>query len=158
MNVLLIGDQFTGKTSFVNRLIDNSFFESYITTIGKELHHYNYNGQKIFIHDCGGGDRYYSMIELYFKTADGFIIFYNDEHKNIEKWTGMVPETTPFILVKNGGKMDDIQDVHIDTKLNKNIQKPIDLILKKIPKKTIEEQTLINLVFEYIMSFFPIFN
>ena len=158
MNILIIGDQGTGKSAFIERLIYNSFSESYVTTIGKELHHYNYNDQKIFLHDCGGSDRYYSMIELYFNIADGFLVFYTDTDNNIEKWKGMVPESTPYILVKNGDSNDKISDIHIDCKLNKNIHKVIELIVKKVPKKIIEEQTLMNLVFEYLMSFFPIFN
>ena len=158
MNILLIGDSMTGKSSFINRLINNKFSESYIATIGKDLHHYYFKEQKIFLHDCSGFDRYYNMIQLYIEIADAAIIFYNDKHSNIEKWTGMLPETTPYIIVKNGGGKDSINDVQIDCKMNKNIQKPIELIMKKVPKKNIEEQTIMKLVIDYIMSFFPIFN
>lgn len=158
MNIILIGDSITGKTSFLHRLIDNTFYESYLSTIGKDLHIYTHKNQKLFLHDCSGMDRYYSIIQIYFKVADGALIFYNDKNTNIDKWKGLLPESTPFVIVKNGGKKDKIQDIHIDCKLNINIEKPIELIVNKIPKKNLEQKTLINLMYEYIMSFFPIFN
>ncbi len=37
MNILVVGDQLTGKTSYVERLVYNRFSESYITTMGKDL-------------------------------------------------------------------------------------------------------------------------
>jgi GTPase SAR1 family protein len=158
MNIILIGDSITGKTSFIHRLIDNTFHESYLSTIGKDLHIYEHKNQKLFLHDCSGMDRYYSMIQLYFKIADGALIFYNDKNTNIDKWKGLLPDSTPFLLVKNGGEKDKIQDIHIDCELDINIEKVIELIVSKIPKKTMEQKTLMNLVYEYIMSFFPIFN
>lgn len=153
MNILLIGDSHTGKSAFINRLLHDRYTESYITTIGKDLYHHCYQGKKIFLHDCGGGDRYYHMIELYFNIGDGFMIFYTDKSKNIEKWTGMVPKGKPFILVKNGGTKDKLCDIHIDCKKNKNISSPLSLICKKIPEKKIQEESFIYSIFEYFLSF-----
>ena len=154
MNILIVGDQLTGKTSFVERLIYNKFSESYITTLGKELHTYMYNDQKIYIHDCSGTERFYNMISMYFNSSDGIIIFINDKTE-MNKWLGLIPKNIPYVVVANRQVAIDVKNViYIDTKNNTNVHKPLDVLIKKIPPKQIEEPPWsIYYIIDYILNF-----
>lgn len=154
MNILIVGDQLTGKTSYVERLVYNRFSESYITTMGKDLYTYMHNDQKIFIHDCSGTERYYKMISMYFNSSDGIIIFINDKTE-IKKWLGLIPEKTPYVVVANRQPaIDEKNVIYIDTKNNTNVHKPLDVLVKKIPPKIIEEtQWSLSYFIDYILNF-----
>lgn len=157
MNIVIIGDCRVGKTSFVNRLVYGRFTDSYSTTIGKDLHYYDHNDQKLILHDCSGLDRYYSLIKIYFDSAHAFIIIYNDSTKQkIDKWLGLIPKDSIYVLVKNGGEKDDTCDILIDCKKNINIQEPILSLEPRIPKNEEEQYTFYSLIIDYLLSFLKI--
>lgn len=101
--VVLLGDTSVGKTSLLNRIINDSFEDSVATTVGAS---YSYrsvevNGIEIKfqIWDTAGQERYRCLSPIYCRDAQlGFIVFSVNERKTfdvIDFWVNS--------LVENGG-------------------------------------------------------
>ena len=149
MNIVLLGDCQTGKTSFAQKLTENIFSESYVATIAKELFVHVYEGQVIYIHDCSGLERYQDLNQLYYEKASGFIILYTN--KNPQKWIDKIPRNKPFITVLNKCDIyNDNNDIKISCKKNINIHKPLEILYPLMDKP--EPSTWFAWI-EYILSF-----
>ena len=148
MNIVLIGDSQTGKTSFVTRLIENKFCESYITTIAKELNVYVYKEQVIYIHDCGGLPRHQSINEVYYEKASGFIVMYTDTYPT--HWINKIPDNIPYICVQNKTDIYEDGKIQINCKDNININKPIEILF---PRMKAPEPFTWYALLEYLLSF-----
>lgn len=96
--VCLLGDASVGKTSFVNRIINNNFIDKHNTTIGVEFaskyfktiindKEYNY---KWSIWDTAGQEAYYSLIKSYFRNGPVYILMFDKNDRssffNLKKW------------------------------------------------------------------------
>lgn len=148
MNIVLIGDQRTGKTSFVRRLIENQFTDSYIATIAKELNVYIYNEQVIYIHDCSGLERYNKLNELYYQKASGFILMYTDTYPTL--WINKIPKDIPYLCVQNKSDIYQGGKIQISCKDNINIRQPIELLFPQMKApKPFSWYTIV----EYLLSF-----
>jgi len=148
MNILLIGDCRTGKTSYTRRLTENEFCESYIATIAKELNVYVYKDQVIYIHDCSGLDRYEAINKMYYENASGFIIMYTDTYP--DSWIKKIPIDKPFICVQNKSDICHGGKIQINCKDGINITKPIEILFPKM--ETPEIFTWYSFI-EYLLSF-----
>ncbi|MBY9007387.1 MAG: GTP-binding protein [Candidatus Lokiarchaeota archaeon] len=131
--VVLLGDPAVGKTSLLNRYIDDKFPDEYLPTVGanflvtevdltsiidklekldNELKEKVKNkGLKIYFWDIGGQPDKLFANEYYFLDAVGAIVVFNlvDEEslKNLEFWISKLRELSgevPFIIV--GNKID----------------------------------------------------
>ena len=75
--ILLLGDFGVGKTSLIQRYIDNSFSDSYLTTIGvkisKKLLNFNEIECELLIWDVEGATANKQIPHTYFKGASGAI-------------------------------------------------------------------------------------
>ena len=158
-NILIIGDQRVGKSAFVQRLTTNSFTDSYICTVTKDLHMIEFRGMSIALHDHGGSERYQNLRQLHYKHADGALIFC-DETLNIDIWIERLKSENPeipIVIVMN--KVDNENeayskgaDIYISCKENRNLENVLPMIvgqLKKIETKASHLETL----FEYLPSY-----
>lgn len=92
--LLLIGDSGTGKSSILNRFVDNSFTETYISTIGVDfkIKTVEYNGKKIKLQiwDTAGQERFRTITSSYYRGAQGVVIVYDVTDKksfdNVKLW------------------------------------------------------------------------
>ena len=100
--VTVVGDAEVGKSSFVLRYADNTFTESYISTIGvdfkiKEIKFENYNC-KISIWDTAGQERFRTITNSYYRGANGIILIYDISKKNsfenVIGWMKSIEENT----------------------------------------------------------------
>ena len=148
MNIVLIGDCQTGKTSFIRRLLENEYCESYIATIAKELNVYIYKEQVIYIHDCSGLERYNDINELYYEKASGFIIMYTKKYPSY--WVNKIPKNIPYICVQNKSDTFKGGKIQISCKNNTNIKKPIEILF---PKMEAPEPFTWYSIWEYLLSF-----
>ena len=90
INIILLSKGFPGKTSILNRLIDDKFNEQSLGTIGIDYKSLRYECQtdlyKLKIYDTSGGERYRSILNSYFREFDIFIIVFDlSEENTIDK-------------------------------------------------------------------------
>ncbi len=163
-NIVLVGNSGSGKTSFVLRLTENTFTESFISTVGKDMTIVEYNNKRFILHDTAGQKRFAILCEAYYKYAHGAIVFYETcDTSNIHSWVETLQEEQkdiPIILV--GNKIDecpntytsDYPHVYISCKTGENVDKVLPLIepmlkeVKILPDETWTEllQRLTNCV------------
>lgn len=143
-HVLLVGDHMTGKTSYANRLVNNTYYTSYMSTIGKDLFTYKYNDSTFYLHDMAGLDRYKNITDPYYKIATGAIVFWSP---NVKHWLNKI-KGIPYVLVSNDV---DGEGMYISCKDNKNLMKPIEMLYPKM-KHVDEESYMLYDIFDYVWN------
>lgn len=106
-NIIIVGDSGVGKSSFLLRLKTNEFYESYMSTISKEMHKID----NYIIHDTSGNGRFEYLFENYYKHANGAIVFYSDNVDSVASWIDKLKKANselPIIIVAS--KRDIIKD------------------------------------------------
>ena len=158
---LVLGDQMIGKTSVLERYVNNTFKSNYLTTIGMDKRfkrlEINNTDVDVFITDTAGEERFRSLTKMFYKGADGiFVGFSLVEPKTLESidyWISQINENTskdyPISLVLFGNKCDDKD--HIQVK-----QEDIDAIKKKYDltyfETSAKENINIQNLFEYLIK------
>ena len=119
--LLLIGDSGVGKSCLLLRFADDTYTESYISTIGVDfkIRTINLDGKtiKLQIWDTAGQERFRTITRSYYRGAHGFFLFYNVQHrstfdyvtdvlKEVGEWG---PKMVPIILVGTGSDVS-LQD------------------------------------------------
>lgn len=92
--VLLIGDSGVGKSCLLLRFADDSYTESYISTIGVDfkIRNFTLEGKKIKLQmwDTAGQERFRTIISSYYRGAHGIIIVYDitdlESFNNVKIW------------------------------------------------------------------------
>jgi len=149
-HVIIVGNARVGKTSFIYRLTNKTFSESYCATIGKDMHVIN---PTLTLHDHSSMERYQDLCRLHYKTAHGAIVFFDSETVNsVNIWVGRIRRENkkiPIIKVLNKCDMDtvsDICDLRISCKENKGVTDVLPLLIPRmeIPIKTSPLQTLVE--------------
>jgi len=79
--ILMIGDSGVGKSSVLERFVDDTYNESFISTIGIDFRIRTiYQDDKIIklqIWDTAGQERYHSITSSYYRGAQGVILVYD---------------------------------------------------------------------------------
>ena len=124
-NFLILGDKMVGKTSILERYVNNTFNPNYITTIGmdkriKRLEVNNYD-ITIFITDTAGQERFRSLSKSFYKQADAILIGFSLTDKislnNINYWFEEINNNNKDSLVGLalfGNKCDDKINVEVN--------------------------------------------
>ena len=161
IKIIIIGDENTGKTSIINRYINNKFSDEQ-STIGivfksKKMKR---GGKNINIQfwDTSGQEKYRSLVKTHYKGAHGCILVYdltnNKSFEDIEWWMKEIDEnieeyTTKVII---GNKMDkdniqislndsnvlkrnDIKYFETSAKIGYGIEEVIEYIIEETEKK-----------------------
>ena len=92
--LLLIGEQAVGKSSLMNRYVDNVFEMNIMGTAGLDLKKkiVEIKGEKIkiFIFDTAGQERFRSIAKNQYKKADGIIVIYDvtdrKSFESVNRW------------------------------------------------------------------------
>lgn len=95
LDCLLLGNQGSGKTSFLKSLVGESI-NNLISTIGVDIKLFNYSFEgkehTFIIHDTAGQERFDSLIKNYYKNVDAFLLFFDVTNKEsfekVQKWIG----------------------------------------------------------------------
>lgn len=120
--VILLGDGGVGKTSMIERFINDSFNFNTPHTVGAEYYAKTINIQKekvlLNIWDTAGQERYRSIIPSYFKGAKGVVLVYDICSKNsfssLNYWINQVKqfaEDAAFMLIGNKADLEDTREV-----------------------------------------------
>jgi len=86
--VCLVGDSGTGKTTFIESLIKNFYYESKEKTIAIDLLTYMIDDIKFQVWDTSGNIMFIGIVRSYFKDASGILLFFSDKKSfyNIDYW------------------------------------------------------------------------
>ena len=133
LNCLLLGNQSTGKTSFLKSLVGESITNS-SPTIGIDISPFicSFKGEEFTfkIHDTAGQERFKCISKNYYRNADAFLIFFdvtNEESFNtVKDWiksivenNGKVNEQYELFLVAN--KIDETEMRKVGKKEGKEL-------------------------------------
>ena len=114
IKVIILGDSYVGKSSLINRLINNKFVEL-SNTLSIEYHTYviYINGYKIRmqIWDTAGQEKFNSLISNYYKNTDVAIFVYSidkeESFQNLEMWFKHLKDNNENSLnILIGNKLD----------------------------------------------------
>ena len=86
--ICLVGDSGTGKTTFIESLIKNFYYESKEKTIAIDLLTYMIDDIKFQVWDTSGNIMFLGIVRSYFKDASGILLFFSDKKSfdNIDYW------------------------------------------------------------------------
>ena len=86
--ICLVGDSGTGKTTFIESLIKNFYYESKEKTIAIDLLTYMMDDIKFQVWDTSGNIMFLGIVRSYFKDASGILLFFSDKKSfdNIDYW------------------------------------------------------------------------
>ena len=109
--IIFVGDAGVGKTSIINRIVDNPFSDAYEMSIGVDFMSKNlrYRGQniKLQIWDSAGQEKYKGLIPAYIRNSSIVFVVYDISSKssfnNVTSWIKFVRsiENTTIILCAN---------------------------------------------------------
>lgn len=117
--LLLIGDSGVGKSCLLLRFADDTYTESYISTIGVDfkIRTFELEGKtvKLQIWDTAGQERFRTITSSYYRGAHGIIIVYDvtdqDSFNNVKQWLQEIDryavEGVNRLLVGNKSDMVD---------------------------------------------------
>ena len=124
LKLLLIGDSGVGKSCLLLRFADNSYTDSYISTIGVDfkIRNMEIDGKKakLQIWDTAGQERFRTITSSYYRGAHGIIIVYDitdqETFNNVRNWLQEIDkfasDNVNKLLV---GNKSDRSDRQVDT-------------------------------------------
>ena len=117
--VVFIGNPSTGKTSLLNRIVNDKFLPDYDSTIGVDFFtktiYYNESIFKVQLWDSAGQEKYRSLIPSYIRGAALIFLVYDlswrESFEAIKNWLGFVNQyadknTIKLVLVGNKSDLE----------------------------------------------------
>ncbi|XP_026388358.1 ras-related protein RABD1-like isoform X1 [Papaver somniferum] len=127
--LLLIGDSSVGKSCLLLRFADDSYVDSYISTIGVDfkIRTVELDGKtvKLQIWDTAGQERFRTITSSYYRGAHGIIIVYDvtdmESFNNVKQWLNEIDRYANDSVCKLlvGNKSDLVDKKVVDTETAK---------------------------------------
>ncbi|CAN6584629.1 unnamed protein product [Malus baccata var. baccata] len=127
--LLLIGDSSVGKSCLLLRFADDSYVDSYISTIGVDfkIRTVELDGKtvKLQIWDTAGQERFRTITSSYYRGAHGIIIVYDvtemESFNNVKQWLNEIDRYASDSVCKLlvGNKCDLVETKVVDTQTAK---------------------------------------
>ncbi|XP_031625973.1 ras-related protein Rab-35 [Contarinia nasturtii] len=136
--LLIIGDSGVGKSSLLLRFADNTFSNSYITTIGVDfkIRTVDIEGKrvKLQIWDTAGQERFRTITSTYYRGTHGVIIVYDvtngESFANVKRWLQEIEHNCDVVnKVLVGNKNDDPNQKVVITEDAQRFAKQMDIQL-----------------------------
>ncbi|OSX74520.1 hypothetical protein BU14_0285s0009 [Porphyra umbilicalis] len=146
--LLLIGDSSVGKSALLLRFADDTYTESYISTIGVDfkIRTIELEGKtiKLQIWDTAGQERFRTITSSYYRGAHGIIIVYDvtdlESFNNVKSWLQEIDrfasEHVNKLLV--GNKNDLTSKKMVDTAVAKEFADSLGIKFLETSAKTAE--------------------
>jgi Ras-related protein Rab-1A len=161
--LVLIGDSAVGKSSLLLRFADDSFTDSYISTIGVDFRFRTLKlGDKLVklqIWDTAGQERFRTITSAYYRGADGIITVYDvsnqESFEHVQDWLQEVnryasPGTVKLLI----GNKSDRSDRVVTTEQGEAFASNLDMPFLETSAKTSEnvEAAFLAMASELIKS------
>ena len=158
LNLLVLGDQYVGKTSVLERYVNNIFKLNYLVTIGmdKRFKKLSINGHDInlFITDTAGQERFRSLAKMFYKNANGILLGFSltskETFESVSYWIKQIYENCDkgkIGIILFGNKCDVKEEIQVDEKQIEEIKKEYNIAYFKTSAK---ENINIKEAFEYL--------
>ena len=160
--LIFLGDQGTGKSSILNRFVEDKFDSNSQATIGVDFQSKNIQIDNQDIHlllyDTAGQEKFRSLIPMYTREANIIILVYDitrkDSFLHIPSWinelTNVKIEDIIFVLV--GNKIDLNNERNVSFEEGKKYAEDNNFIFEEVSAKTGENfpELFYNKLFEQI--------
>ncbi|KAH8583136.1 rab1a [Cryptosporidium sp. chipmunk genotype I] len=154
--LVLIGDSGVGKSCLLLRFADDSFTDSYITTIGVDFRFrtIKIDGKiiKLQIWDTAGQERFRTITSAYYRGADGVVLVYDttstSSFEHIDEWVTEVNRyTTDSTKILIGNKCDLTSQKMVDftTGQKKAQELQVDFMESSAKNSTNVEECFVNI-------------
>ena len=132
--LVIIGDSGVGKSCILTRFADDTFTESFISTIGVDFRFKTVSIEnpinkkntiiKLQIWDTAGQERFRNIASSYYRSSDGLLIVYDISHKEsfqnvvywIEEAKRYISEEIPIMIIGNKSDRTDRQVTYEELK------------------------------------------
>src|SRR5574343_503775 len=117
--MVLVGDSGVGKSCLLLRFADDTFSESYISTIGVDFRFktLSIDGQivKLQIWDTAGQERFKTITSAYYRGADGVILVFDktslESFQNVSMWYEEINKYSENSIRMIVGNKDDAKEM-----------------------------------------------
>ena len=158
--LLLIGDSGVGKSCLLLRFADDSYTDSYLSTIGVDfkIRTLEIEGKtiKLQIWDTAGQERFRTITSSYYRGAHGIIVVYDitdrSSYNNIQSWLQEVDryacENVSKLLIGNKSDLEEKRVVSYTEAKLKADEIGIPFIETSAKKSSNVEESFTRLAFE----------
>ena len=158
--ICLVGNSGTGKTTFIESLVKNFYYESKEKTVGIDFFTYIIDDIKFQVWDTSGNIMFLGIVRSYFNDASGILIFFSDKKSfdNIDYWIGeirKINQKCKIILIQSASEynLDYIGEDEIHLKCDKNVidkfikidskyMKNIEIVLPEMAKLLVHKKAV----------------
>ena len=160
--LIFLGDQGTGKSSILNRFVDDKFDETYQATIGLDFQSKNIQIDNQDIHlllyDTAGQEKFRSLIPMYIRESQIVLFVYDitrkDSFNSIPKWFSDVLDikSNEAVFVLIGNKIDLENERKVSFNEGKKFADEKNIIFGEVSAKTGDgfEDLFNNHIFELL--------
>ncbi|KAM9994607.1 hypothetical protein ACTFIZ_007750 [Dictyostelium cf. discoideum] len=168
--IIFLGDIGVGKTSILLRFTDDTFYETYPSTIGVDFKiktvYYEGKAIKLQIWDTCGQERFRVHNKPQYRGCNGIMVVYDvtdqNSFENVSKWIQEIDRYANNNVIKMliGNKNDLISQKVVDPLLAQEFADSLDITFKEISAKqaiNIEDAfiTLVKLCIDRIEEYKP---
>ncbi|XP_073984530.1 RAS oncogene family member RabX4 [Rhodnius prolixus] len=135
--VLVLGDSNVGKTCIVHRYCDETYYDTYISTIGIDFKQkiicVDGTPIKMQIWDTAGQERFRTLTTAYYRGAMGILLMYDvtsmESFNNLTYWLKNIEENASPEVVKvlAGNKCDATSQRVVDQEMGQKIAENYDI-------------------------------
>ena len=157
--LLIIGDAGVGKSCLLLRYVDNTYTESYISTIGVDFKirtiEINTKRIKLQIWDTAGQERFRTITSSYYRGVHGIIVAYDttdaQSFHNVNHWLHEIERYTSGNVVRviAGTKSDLVSKRDVSTDDAREFADSIGL---KLIETSAKNNTNVDILFETVAS------
>lgn len=148
LKLIVLGNQYVGKTSLLKRITNDNFREYYMATIGVDYDkitvEHNNNNHELIMWDTSGQDKFNFLLNSYFPSVNGALIICDisvyQSFKQAKNWIDEFRirkdnEDIPILFI---GNKIDIKDRSVSTEEIKELEKEKNVKTLEISLKTNE--------------------
>ena len=146
LKLIVVGNQSTGKSSILNRFVNDTFEENYQATIGLDFQSKNITihdqDVRLIIYDTAGQEKFRSLIPMYIRESQIILLIYDisdrESFESIPKWIEEVKEVlnkeVVFALI--GNKLDLENERKVTFEEGKKLAEKHNYVFQEVSAKT----------------------